>query len=108
MIFFKNADLYTVEQMTTKNKLGQIVKSLIKSNECYKVNRQVIDEKAIKYTWGSDIKSTIQIFADIDLDIEDLVVIDYKGKEKVYKIENKKDYDNHYIYALFESDEQVI
>lgn len=108
MIFFKNADLYTVEQMTTKNKLGQIINSLVKNNESVKVNRQVIDEKAIKYTWGSDIKSSIQIFADLDLKIDDIVVINYKGNEKVYKIENKKDYDNHYIYALFESDEDVI
>lgn len=107
MIFFKNALMYKTTLTIEKNEMMQVIKTYVKAESPVQVNRQVIDEKAIKYTWGSDIKSNIQIFSDECLNVADIVIIAYKGENKTYEVEDKKDYDNHSIYALIEKDVDV-
>ena len=107
MIFFKNALMYKTTLTTVKNDMLQVIKTYVKAESPVQVNRQVIDEKAIKYTWGDDIKSNIQVFSDECLDVNEIVIIAYKGEEKTYEVEDKKGYDNHYIYALIEKDVNV-
>lgn len=103
MIFFKNADLYTVKHTKSKNKIGQVIDSYV-IDKSYRVNKQPIDEKLYKFTWGEDIKSNIQVYADIDLQIDDVVVVN----NKTYKIEKAIRWNTYNIYALLETDVKVI
>ncbi|MGL4570320.1 MAG: hypothetical protein ACRCVJ_04600 [Clostridium sp.] len=69
----------------------------------FKCDIQPILEKAMKYTWGSQIKSKLQIYCNENLKINDVVVID----NITYTIEDKKDWKEYKIYAILESDVDV-
>lgn len=64
---------------------------------------QPITEKAIKYTWGKQIKSKLQLFCSEDLLIDDYVIND----NKIYKIEDKKDWKEYKAYAILEADLEI-
>lgn len=100
MIFFKNATLELLKEIKVKNDMGQIVKSYKKTGEGYRVNIQPIEQKAYKYTWGEDIKSTLQVYSDIDLKVNGIISIN----SKCYKVEKKIDWIDYKIYAILETD----
>lgn len=94
---------FTTIVSTHRNKIGQLEKGYIKDKE-YKCNIQPIDEKALKNSWGYDIKSRIQLFCNENLLVNNILVND----NKVYKIEKKIPWKDYYLYALLESDVKVI
>lgn len=100
MIFFKNAILETVKEYKVKNDMGMVVKSYMKTGNKYNVNIQPVDAKSYKYTWGEDIKSTLQVYSDVDLKVADIISIN----SKCYKIEKKIDWIDYKIYAILETD----
>ncbi|MBM7836438.1 hypothetical protein [Clostridium sardiniense] len=97
-----NDKYFTTITSTHRNKIGQLEKGYIKSEE-FPCNIQPIDEKAIKYTWGSEIKSNIQLFCEQDLLVNNILVND----NKIYKIEKKIPWRDYYLYALLESDVKI-
>ena len=103
MIFFADTIMYKTEK-TEINHAGHISTSYTKLDDAYYVNIQPIDEKAIKYTWGSDIKSNLSMYSDVDLKIGDIIVIN----DKAYVIEKIIAWSTYSLYALLESDEEVI
>lgn len=99
MVFFKNAIMTTVKEVKVKDDMGQIVKSYVTGDSC-RVNVQPIEQKSYKYTWGEDIKSTLQVYSDIDLKVNDIISIN----SKCYKVEKKIDWIDYKIYAILETD----
>lgn len=99
MNFWYDNILYKVKQTFNKNELGQMIPTN-EGTEEFKCDIQPIDEKSYKYTWGEDVKSSIQIFTDKDLFVNDILVND----NKAYKIEKKIDWGDYKIYAILESD----
>ncbi|MGG7159177.1 hypothetical protein [Clostridium perfringens] len=99
---FLRDTFYTTKYTKERNSIGQIIKKYSKDVD-YKGNIQPIEEKAIKYTWGEDIKSKLQLFTDVDLAVTDLILYNNKSYA-VEKIVNWKDY---FIYAILESDVTV-
>ena len=95
MIFFKNKIIYLTKSNKIKNKIGQYIEVYIK-DRAIKCNIQPIDEKAIKYVFGEDIKANIQMFTDEDIQVNKILVND----NKTYKIEKKIDWTTYKIYAL--------
>lgn len=100
--FWYNKTCYTTKVTEEKNKIGQLIKTY-KKDKLFKCDIQPIDEKAIKYIWGEQIKSNIQMFSNENLLIYDILVND----NKTYEIEKKIPWDDYYIYALLESDVKI-
>ena len=80
-----------------------IIKTYQVNEKKFKCDIQPITEKAIKYTWGEQIKSKLQMYSSEDLLIYDYIVND----NKIYKIEDKRDWKYYKIYALLEADVEV-
>lgn len=103
MIFFKNKIIYLTIKNKIKNKIGQLIEVYKKDKVIYG-NIQPIDEKSLKYIWGEDVKANYQLFADEVIQVNNILVYDKKS----YKIEKRIPWDNYNIYALLESDIEVI
>ncbi|WP_195954410.1 phage collar protein [Clostridium tertium] len=103
MVFFKNKTVYLTIKTKTKNKIGQFIEGY-KKDKSIQCNIQPMDEKAIKYTWGEDIKASYQLFSDEDIPVNNILVYD----NKTYKIEKKIDWIDYKIYALLEVDVEVL
>ena len=67
MVFFADDELYKVIQNKIKNEFGQVVTTYTKEQLPYMVNIQPIEEKAIKYTFGEDISSTLQAYVEKEM-----------------------------------------
>ena len=93
MIFFADIIMYKTKKIES-NHAGHISTSYTKLEDAYYVNIQPIDEKAIKYTWGSDIKSNSSMYSEVDLKVGDIVVIN----DKAYAIEKKIAYRFYFFY----------
>ncbi|HHD2743816.1 TPA: hypothetical protein ACOTGW_002733 [Clostridium perfringens] len=99
--------IYEDEYYTTKVikvKENMVTKTKYVKDKKYKCDIQPITERAIKYTWGKDIKSKVEIYCNESILINDILVND----NKIYKVEDKKDWKEYKIYALLECDEVVI
>lgn len=103
MIFFKNKIIYLTVKTKSKNKIGQVIEE-IRRTRAIKCNIQPIEQKAIKYVFGEDIKSSLQMFSDEELQVNEIIVYD----DKAYKIEKKIDWTTYKIYALLEVDVEVL
>jgi hypothetical protein len=103
MVFFKNSTVYSTIKTKDKNKIGQLIKGFKKDKVMYG-DIQSIDEKAIKYTWGEDIKANYELYLDEDIQVNNILVYD----NKAYKIEKKIVWINYNIYALLEVDVEVL
>lgn len=100
MIFFKNTEIETTKKTIVKNEVGQLVEGYVKSGVKFMVNLQPIDIKAIKNTWGEDIKSKFQIYADESLGVGDVILINNKS----YEIEKHIPWSSYNIYAIKDVD----
>lgn len=99
---FLRDTFYTTKYTKEKNSIGQIIKKYSKDVD-YKGNIQPIEKKAIKYTWGEDIKSKLQLFTDADLAVTDLILYNNKS----YSVEKIVPWRDYNIYAILESDVTV-
>lgn len=104
MIFFADTEMYKTERTSIKDHTGHLVVGYKKLDTIYYVNIQPIDEKAIKYTWGSDIKSNISMYSDEVLEVEEIVIIN----NIAYGIEKTIPWNSYKHYALLESDVEVL
>ncbi|MDU4319751.1 MAG: hypothetical protein E7I47_10620 [Clostridium sp.] len=95
--------MYKTEKTEIKH-AGHISTSYVKLEDTYYVNIQPIDEKALTYTWGKDVKSNIAMYSDEILNVNDIVVVN----EKAYSIEKIIPWNSYKLYALLESDEEVL
>lgn len=103
MNFFYDKKLYLTIETKVKNKIGQLIE-VYKKDKVFNGDIQPIDEKALKYTWGEDIKSSYQLFSDEDILVNNILVYD----NKAYKIEKRIDWIDYKIYALLEADVEVL
>ncbi|MBS5937757.1 hypothetical protein [Clostridium sp.] len=103
MVFFKNSTVYLTTKTKAKNKIGQLIE-VYKKDKAFYGDIQPIDEKALKYTWGEDIKANLQLFADENTQVNEIIVCD----DKSYKIEKRIDWIDYKIYALLEADVEVL
>lgn len=99
MAFFNTNTLYKVNKTTVKNELKQNISTYKKGNS-FTGDIQPITETSIKYDWGYEIKSKLQLYCDEEFKVNDLVMLD----DKLYKIEAKSKW-SYGLYALLESDE---
>lgn len=102
MIFFKNATLYKTTKTSVKNDIGQFIDTYV-IGDSIEINLQPIEEKAIKYTWGSDIKASLNFYSTNNFCVDDIVVIN----NKTYSIEKVIDWVDYKLYAIIESDEKI-
>lgn len=87
-----------------EEKEGLHIKKIYKVNKkIFKCDIQPITEQSIRYIWGEEIKSKLQMYCNENLLIYDILVND----NKTYKIEAKKDWKEYKIYALLETDLEV-
>lgn len=98
-----NKEIYKTIKSTIKTDTGQIINGY-KRDVFFLGDIQPIDERSYKYTWGSEIKSNIQLFADEVLKVEEIVIYN----SIPYKIEKRIQWDDYNIYALLESDVKVL
>ncbi|WP_066892942.1 hypothetical protein [Clostridium nigeriense] len=103
MNFFYDKELYLTIKTKVKNKIGQLIE-VYKKNKVFYGDIQPIDEKALKYTWGEDVKSNLQLFTDENILVNNILVYD----NKAYKIEKKINWIDYKIYALLEVDVEVL
>jgi len=103
MVFLKNASIETTIKTTYKNNIGKVIEGWKKNGNIYRVGIDPIDIKAIKYTWGEDIESKYQVYADEELHVGDIVV----WKNKAYEMEKAIDYINYRIFAIKSVDVEV-
>lgn len=101
--YFYKEDLYLTTMSTTRNEIGQEIDGYVKNHIPIKCDVQPIDEKGIKYTWGEDIESNLQVFCDELLEVDNIII--WKGK--VYQVEKIVDWTDYRIYAIKSSDEEV-
>ena len=98
MVFFADDELYRVIQKDIKNDFGQVVATYTKEKIPYMVNIQPIEEKAVKYTFGEDIESTLQAYVEkeMNFNIGDVVVFE----NIAYEVEKKVAWKSYDIIAL--------
>ena len=98
MVFFADDELYRVIQKDIKNDFGQVVATYTKEKIPYMVNIQPIEEKSVKYTFGEDIESTLQAYAEkeMNFNIGDVVVFE----NIAYETEKKVAWKSYDIIAL--------
>lgn len=96
--WFYDKSFFTTKVIEQKV-LMQLQKLYIKDKE-FDCDIQPIDEKAIKYTFGNDIKSRLQMFSNENLEVNDIIIYNNKS----YSIEKKIQWDDYFIYAILESD----
>lgn len=104
MIFFADTEMYKTEITEYKDHTGHLVTGYKKLDATYYVNVQPIDEKAIKYTWGSDIKSNISMYSDEVFEIDEIVLVN----DMAYGVEKVIPWRSYKLYALLESDVTVL
>ncbi|WP_040194288.1 hypothetical protein [Clostridium culturomicium] len=100
MVFFKNADIETTVKIKIKNEVGQLVEAYTRGNNSIRVNIQPIDIQAIKYTWGEDIKSQFQMYADALFSVGDIII----WQNKTYEIEKHIPWISYNLYAIKDKD----
>lgn len=99
---FYDKQAIILKEIPEKNEIGQLIKKY-KKLQSIKCDIQPIDERAYKYTWGYDIKSTMQIFCNEHLKVNSKLII----LNTVYQVEKIVPWDDYSIYALFEVDVEV-
>ena len=95
---FKDSTITTTTKARIKDK-GQVITSYY-LDKTYDVDMQPIEESIKTKTWGNDIEATYQIYSDVDLAVDDVIV--FKGKP--YKVEKMIDWISYNIYAIKEAD----
>ncbi|OPX48495.1 hypothetical protein [Clostridium thermobutyricum] len=93
---------WTTKIKSSKNEINQVINSYVK-DVWYKCNMQPITEQSIKYIWGNEVKSNIQIFCNENINVGDLIVINNIS----YEIEKKYAWGISNYYAILESDINV-
>ena len=81
---------------------GQVITSY-KPTESFSVDIQPIEQSTKTKTWGNDIEATYQIYSDVDLAVDDVIV--FKGKP--YQVEKVIDWISYNIYAIKEVDVKI-
>ena len=81
----------------------QVIKKYVKSDS-FDCDIQPMDEKTIKYVFGEDIKSRLQMYCDENLNVDDVIIYNNSS----YRIEKKIPWDDYYLYALMEWDCEVL
>ena len=100
--YFYNKEVYTTIKTKVKNDLGQLVESHSKGKS-FKTDIQSMTEKSMTRTWGRNLESTLEMYTDIALKVEDIVLYN----NKTYLIEARVNWDSYSIYALKECDIDV-
>ena len=98
---FKDSTITTTTKTRIKDK-GMLITSYT-LDKTYDVDMQPIEEATKVKTWGKDIEATWQMYTDIDLEEEDVIVYNNKS----YSIEKKIDWISYKIYAIKEVDIKV-
>ncbi|MGL4848505.1 MAG: hypothetical protein ACRC28_06195 [Clostridium sp.] len=91
------------KKVKVRNEIGQVIEGYYLVDD-YKCAIQPILEKSIKYVWGNNIKSNLEMYCNEELNINDVIII----SSKPYKIENKKDWFDYKMYALLETKVKLI
>lgn len=104
MIFFADTEMYKTEKTTIKDHTGHLVTGYKKLDTIYYVNIQPIDEKALTYTWGKDIKSHISMYSDEVFEVGEIVIVN----NTAYSVEKIIPWNSYKLYALLESDVTVL
>lgn len=100
--YFYNKEVYTTIKTKVKNDLGQLVESHSKG-KLFKADIQPMTEKAMQRTWGRELESTLEMYTDIALKVDDVVLYN----DETYVIEARVNWDDYSIYALKECDINV-
>lgn len=87
----------------TQKLYGKEVNTYKKSKE-FRCNIQPIDEKAIKYLFGMDIKGSYQMYTDIKLSVGDIIIYN----NKTYSIEKIIAWHTYNVYSLLDADVEVL
>lgn len=98
---FCDSTITTTIKSSYKDK-GQVITSYA-LYKTYDVDMQPIEEATKVKTWGKDIEATWQMYTNIDLEEEDVIVYNNKS----YSIEKKIDWISYKIYAIKEVDIKV-
>lgn len=102
--YFYNNEIYLATKSTARNEIGQEIDGYVRKITAIKCDVQPIDEKGVKYTWGEDIESNLQVFCDELLEVDDIIIFN----NKVYQVEKVIDWGDYKIYAIKSSDIEVI
>lgn len=100
--YFYNKEVYTITKTKVKNEIGQIVETYNKSKS-FKADIQPLTEKSMTRIWGRNLESTLEMYTDIALKVDDVVL--YNGE--TYIIEARVNWDSYSIYALKDCDINV-
>ncbi len=101
-MWFYDKEVYTTIKTKVKNDLGQLVESHSKG-KLFKADIQPMTEKAMQRTWGRELESTLEMYTDIALKVDDVVLYN----DETYVIEARVNWDDYSIYALKECDINV-
>ena len=100
--YFYNKEVYTITKTKVKNDLGQIIEIYNKSKS-FKADIQPMTEKTMYTTWGRDLESTLEMYTDIALKVDDIVLYN----NETYVIAARVNWDDYSIYALKDCDINV-
>ena len=101
-MWFYDKEVYTTIKTKVKNDLGQLVESHSKG-KLFKADIQPMTEKDMQRTWGRELESTLEMYTDIALKVDDVVLYN----DETYVIEARVNWDDYSIYALKECDINV-
>ncbi|GKX65833.1 hypothetical protein [Inconstantimicrobium mannanitabidum] len=102
--YFYNDQVYKTAYVESKNKIGQQLKEYKKQELPILCDIQPIEEKAITYTWGNDIKSNFQMYCDELFMVDDVIIYN----NKTYSIEKVIDWGDYKLYAIMSVDVVVL
>lgn len=100
--YFYNKEVYTITKTKVKNDLGQLVESYSK-DKSFKADIQPLTEKSMTRTWGRNLEATLEMYTDIALKVDDIVLYN----NETYVIEARVNWDSYSIYALNDCDINV-
>ena len=100
--YFYNKEVYIITKTKVKNDLGQIIENYNKSKS-FKADIQPMTEKSMTRTWGRNLEATLEMYTDIALKVDDIVLYN----NETYVIEARVNWDSYSIYALKDCDINV-
>lgn len=100
--YFYNKEVYTVTKTKVKNEIGQIVE-IYSKDKSFKADIQPLTEKSMTRTWGRNLEATLEMYADVALKVDDVVLYN----NETYLIEARVNWDSYSIYALKDCDINV-
>lgn len=104
---FNTTNIFTTIFTSGLDDYGGVIKGYKVNTQGHMVERQPIDAKGYKYTWGEDITSKWQLIDDICplfLKPKEIIIINSTS----YEIEKVIEWDTYSIYAVVEKEVNLI